>query len=89
MDIAQSIFILIAVALAGLLIFLGVQVYYILREVRTALRKANKVLNDVEIVVTNAKSSVERLTNLTNGIKVGGVIMSLISAFRKRKKEEE
>ena len=84
MDGTQVIFLLIAVALTVLLITLGVQVYFILREVRMVVAKMNRLLDDIDSVTSTVRNGVDRLSSLANGFKMGSLLLSLFNSVRKR-----
>lgn len=78
MDTAQLLMIIVVVILTGLLLILGIQVYLILSEVRKTLSKANKVIDDIELLAQSIANPISKLASLTSGLRTGAVIASVI-----------
>lgn len=77
-DPAQTALFLIIIVLAILLVVLGIQVFYILRELRKTISKANKVLDDTGVITESVSKPVSSLSTLISGIKTGATIASII-----------
>ena len=71
MDATQLTIILISIALAILIIVLGVQVWFILKEIRTSLQKMNKMLDDAGKVSGAVSEGVVGMSGFMNGLKTG------------------
>lgn len=80
MDSAQVILIVVIVLLAILLIVLGIQVFFILREFRKTVHKANKVLDNTNVITQSVSTPISSLAAITQGLKTGA---SFISLFKK------
>lgn len=80
MDIPQAALLIVIVVLAILLLALGVQVFFILREFRKTVFKANKVLDNTSIITQSVSSPLSSLSSLSEGIKTGA---SIIGLFKK------
>ncbi|KKW09907.1 MAG: hypothetical protein UY49_C0036G0009 [Microgenomates group bacterium GW2011_GWC1_49_7] len=85
MDPVQLTIIIISFALALLLIVLGIQVWYILKEMRLSLQKMNKMLDDAGKVSGTISEGIVGMSGFVNGIKTG---MSAITSLFKKKDEE-
>ncbi len=66
---------------------IGVQVYFILREFRVTLQKANKVLDDTGVISESVSKPVSMLSSLAFGLKGGTAIMKALTG--KVNKEEK
>ncbi len=86
MDTVQLVIIAISIVLAILIVALGVQVWFILKEVRLSLTKINKMLEDFGKVTGSVGEGVSNLSGLVSGMKAG---LSVFSAFRKRGEKDE
>ncbi|KKU83488.1 hypothetical protein A2973_02095 [Candidatus Gottesmanbacteria bacterium RIFCSPLOWO2_01_FULL_49_10] len=86
MDIIQLVVIIISFILTGLFIFLGVQVWYILKEMKLSLQKVNKMLDDATKVTGTVSEGFAGMAGLMGGIKAG---LSLFSSFRKKGGHDE
>ncbi len=85
MDTAQILLIVVIVVLTFLLLILGIQVFFILRELRNTISKANKVLDNTDVITESISAPLSNLSNITSGIKIG----ALIASFLKGKKTEK
>ncbi len=81
MDAVQITIIAISFILTGLLVVLGVQVWYILKEIRFSIQKMNKMLDDGGKVTGAVSEGVSGMGGLFSGIKAG---LSFFSSFRKK-----
>lgn len=88
MDTAQLLLLVVIVVLSIVLIALGVQVFFILRDFRKTVRKANKVLDDTGIITESISGPVSNLSMLSSGIKAGAFIASLLQGKKKKHREE-
>ncbi len=86
MDPVQLTIIIISFALAILFIVLGIQVWYILKEMRTSLQKVNKMLDDAGKVTGTVSEGVESMSGFLSGIKTG---LSLITSLRHKGETHE
>jgi len=89
MDTAQILLLTVVGILTLLLVVLGIQVFFILREVRRALSSANKVLGDAETISSSISKPVVSLTTILSGAKLGSMLLSLIKDKKKHGKDEE
>lgn len=80
MDIAQVALFIVIIVLAILLLALGIQVFFILREFRKTVFKANKVLDDTNIITHSVSSPISSLSGIVGGIKT---VTPLLSFFKK------
>lgn len=81
-DTAQIVVLFVVVALSALLLILGVQVFFILKDLRRAVTKANKVLEDTSVITESVSGPISSLSTLTSGIKIGASLLK----FLERKK---
>ena len=81
MDPVQLTIISISFILTLLLVILGVQVWLILKEIRTSLTKTNGMLDDAKKVTSTIGDSVAGMAGLASGIKAA---LSVFQTFRKK-----
>jgi hypothetical protein len=92
MDTAQILLTIVIVLLALILVALAVQVFFILREFRRTINKANKILDDTGIITESISNPLSNLSNLTSGLKIGALIAKFLTGKKKHhegEKEEE
>ena len=94
MDSAQVILIVVIILLAILLIALGFQVFFILKEFRKTVSKANKVLDNTNVITQSVSAPISSLSSIATGIKTGATFINLFKKIissdneKKRKKGE-
>lgn len=80
MDFAQIALFIVIVILAILLLVLGVQVFFILREFRKTVSKTNKVLDNTNVITESVSTPLSSLSSLAAGLKTGA---SFVNLFKK------
>lgn len=79
---------LVIIILTILLVVLGIQVFFILRELRKTVDKANKILEDAGEITETVKKPVSSLSTLAMGLKTGATIAKIFQGKKKDKKDE-
>lgn len=82
-DTAQAVLLLVVVVLTILLLVLGIQIFFILRELRETVSKANKVLDNTGTITESVSGPISSLSNLASGIKTGVSIAKFIKGKKK------
>jgi len=86
-DGVQLALLFIIIVLTILLLALGVQVFFILRELRRTVSKANKVLDDTGVITESVSGPISNISAVTAGLKTGMSIVNLISGKRGKKEK--
>ena len=86
MDSTQIVIIAISVVLTSLFIALGIQLWFILKEVRIGLQKMNKMLDDAGRVSGAVGEGFSNVSGLMSGLKTG---LSLVTSLRKKGEKDE
>ncbi len=86
-DPAQAALFLVILILTVLLVVLGIQVFFILRELRKTIDKVNKVLDDTSIITESVSKPISSLSTLAMGLKTGATIAKIFQG-KKHKKDE-
>ena len=81
MDPIQLTIIGVSVTLTILLVVLGIQVFYILKEIRFSVQKTNKMLDDAGKVSGTVSEGVTSMSGFMNGIKSG---LQMVTALKKK-----
>ena len=94
MEPTQILLAVVVTILTGLLVFVGVQVFLILREMQKTLQKLNKILDDAGIVTDSVVKPIIGVANFVEGMKGIKGILDLLhdkasSGHRLEKKIEE
>jgi hypothetical protein len=85
MDPIQLTIIGVSVTLTILLVVLGIQVFYILKEIRFSVQKTNKMLDDAGKVSGTVSEGVTSMSGFMNGIRSG---LQMITALQKKGEEK-
>ncbi len=86
MDPTQLVIVFVSFILTTLFVFLSIQVWYILKEIRYSFQKVNKMLDDAGKVSGTVSESVTGMAGLVSGLKAG---LSIFSAFRRKGEDHE
>jgi hypothetical protein len=79
MEPTQIVIIIISITIASLFVILGIQIFFILKEIRISLQKVNKMLDDMGKVSGTVGDGVVNMAGFVNGLKAG---LSAIATLR-------
>jgi len=88
-DPAQLALFLVILILTVLLVVLGIQVFFILRELRKTIDKVNKVLDDTSLITESVSKPLSSLSTLAMGLKTGATIAKIFQGSKKHDKKDE
>lgn len=71
MDPIQLTIIVVTITLTILMVVLGIQVFFILKEIRLSVHKANKMLDDAGKVTETVSGGVASMGGFINGVRSG------------------
>jgi len=89
MDFAQIALVVVISILAILLLVLGVQVFFILREFRKTVSKTNKVLDNTNTITESVATPLSSLSSLAAGIKTGASFINLFKRIISKDGKDE
>ena len=90
-DPVQIILLVVIIALTILLVVLGVQIFFILLELKVTVKKVNKILDHAESITENIEGPLAAVSSLFLGIKSGSVltVARFIKGFFGKEKDDE
>ncbi len=90
-DPVQLVLLIVILVLTGLLVALGIQVFYILKEVRVTITKANKVMDHVDSITANIDAPLTALSSFAMDAKTSSLlsVAKIIGNFIGRKKNKD
>jgi len=88
-DPAQTALFLIVIILTILLVVLGIQVFFILKNLQKTLEKFNKVLDDAGVITESVSKPIASLSTLTMGLKTGATIARILQGGKKHKEKDK
>ena len=74
-DSVQVILLIVIVVLTVLLVVLGIQVFFILRDLRETISKTNRVLDNADAITENIEGPLSMLSSLATGLKGSSALM--------------
>ncbi len=86
MDPAQLLLILVIIILTILLVVLGIQVFFVLKELRVTLSKTNKVLDNTDEITRSIANPLSSLSALLMGLKAGGSLTRILKKVSENEK---
>ncbi len=87
-DTAQAVLLLVLLVLTILVLILGVQIFFILRELKQTILKTNKVLDDAGTITESVSGPISTISSLATGVKTGALIAGLLKKKKKNKEDE-
>lgn len=87
MDAAQIALFAVIIILTILLLALGVQVFFILKDFRKTVLKANKVLDNTNVITQSVSAPISSLSGIATGIKTGAALISFLKNILSNDKE--
>lgn len=87
-DLTQVLLVIVITTLTVLLTFIGVQIIYILREIRKSIEKMNKMLDDAGIITESIAHPIAGLGGMLDGLKSGVKAIETVGNFLSRKKKK-
>lgn len=88
-DNTQLLLIAVVAVLTILLAIIGVQVFFILREVRESIRKFNKIIDDAGTISESIARPVASLSNSITGVSGIAGLLGWLKKRREKSTEEE
>lgn len=83
-DTVQAILLVVIVLLTFLLCILGIQVFFILREFRSTISRANKVLENTEAITGSVSEPMSFLSAILLGTRTFSKIMKVSKKEHRR-----
>ena len=90
-DSVQLILLLVIITLTVLLVILGVQVFYILRDLRQTVKKTNKILDNADSITEGIEGPISAISSFVLGTKATSLlsIVGFIKNMLGRDKDDE
>lgn len=82
-DAVQLVLLIVITILTVLLVILGIQVFFILKEFKFTLRKANRVLDNTEVITENVAQPLQFLSSFFQGTQTLSQIAKFLTSKRR------
>ncbi len=89
-DSVQLILLIVIIVLTILLVVLGIQVFFILRDVRQTITKTNRILENADSITSNIQEPLEALASFALGAKATSLfgVVKFIKSFLGRDSDD-
>ncbi|OGH24087.1 MAG: hypothetical protein A3B47_04430 [Candidatus Levybacteria bacterium RIFCSPLOWO2_01_FULL_39_24] len=87
MDIPQIALFAVIIILTILLLALGIQVFFILRDFRRTISKANKVLDNTNVIAESVSAPISSLSGIATGIKTAAPLLNFFKKIISKEKD--
>lgn len=75
MELTQILLTVVVTILTGLLVFVGVQVFFILRDLQKSIKKLNKILDDAGVVSDTVVKPIVGVASFVEGLRgIKGIV---------------
>ena len=88
MDATQAVLLSIIVVLAIFLVVIGFQAFFTLKELRKTLKKADKLMDDVDGIASQIRKPIESAGNIFTAVSAGAGIAQIIKRLTADNKHE-
>jgi len=88
MDTQQAIILSVLIVLAVFLAALGFQLFFVLKDFRKTLRRANKLMENADDLVGQVKKPVSSVGNIFTALTAGAGIAHLLKKGEKHEREK-
>jgi len=68
---------------------LGIQVFFILRDLRKTISKANRVLDNTGEITESVSAPISGLSSILMGLKAGGIVAKIVRKVSEDKESSE
>ena len=86
MDATQAILLSVAVVLAVFIVVVGIQAFFTLKDLRKTLKKANKLMDNADDIVSQVKKPIETAGSIFTAVTAGAGIAHIIKRLTGEKK---
>lgn len=90
-DSVQIVLVFVIVALTILLVILGIQVFFVLKDLRKTLSRLNSVLKNAEQITDNVNAPLSAISSLVGNVQAESflTVAKLARAFLQKNKKKE
>ncbi|PIS14116.1 hypothetical protein COT65_00640 [Candidatus Shapirobacteria bacterium CG09_land_8_20_14_0_10_47_13] len=88
-DVTQGLLIVVVIILTVLLTAVGIQVFFILREVQQSLKKTNKILDDAGLISGSVAKPIAMISDSLTEVSGVAGLLGWLTARRKKKEARE
>jgi len=89
MEITQILLVIVVLALTSIMSIVGVEVFFIFKEIRRSMKKLNKMLDDMGLITESIAKPIAGFSGFISGIKSGADAIKLFTKNDQKKEKKE
>lgn len=89
MDLTQTVLLAVIIVLTVALVFLGVQVYFVLKDLRKTLFRMNRLFDDANELVAEVKKPIEKAGTFFTAVTTGANLINLLKKGKTHEQREQ
>ena len=89
MEITQILLIIVVLALTSIMTIIGIEVFFIFKELRKSIKKLNKMLGDMGLITESVAKPIAGFSGFITGLKSGADAIKLLTKDNKKKEKKE
>lgn len=88
MDVTQSVILSVIIVLSIFLVIIGVQAFFVLKDLRKTLKKMDSLIEDSQDLIVNIKKPIESASNVFTAVTTGAGIAHFVKKLTKGDSDE-
>lgn len=89
MEVTQILLVIVVLALTSIMSIVGVEVFFIFKELRQSMKKINKMLDDVGLITESIAKPIAGFSGFITGLKSGADAIKLLTRDNRKKEKKE
>jgi hypothetical protein len=89
MEITQILLVIVVLALTSIMSIVGIEVFFIFKEIRQSMKKLNKMLSDMGLITESIAKPIAGFSGFVSGLKSGTDAIKLLTKDEKKKEKKE
>lgn len=88
MDLTQAVLLSVIIVLTIFLAIIGIQAFFVLKDLRKTLNKLNRLVDDTDSIVEQVKKPVESAGHIFTAVAAGAGIANIVKRIQHHQKHE-
>jgi len=88
MDITQAVLLSVIVVLTIFLVVIGIQAFFVLKDLRKTLNKMNRLVDDTDSIMEQVKKPVESAGHIFTAVAAGAGIANIVKRIQSHNKHD-
>ncbi len=89
MEITQILLVIVVLALTSIMTIIGIEVFFIFKEIRQSMKKFNKMLDNMGLITESIAKPIAGFSGFITGLKSGTDAIKLLTREDKKKEKKE